>query len=246
MNKRLNDIRKFFDQAAEKYNEDRTLSGGRLFNEYIEIPCTLQLVGNHSSQVSVLDIGCGIGAYSYHFGRLGCDVTGIDISKKMINICKSKCAEFDNVSFVRSSLRDFNPTKKYDIIVGGFMLGYFENLEESLKKIECCLKKDGVAVLSMLHPVRLSSINRTLFSYSVEKYFDEKYYKTDLSMDFGEIELRKWNLEDIFTNLSNTTLYVDQIKEPIPVNLPSKKFKNDVIYFYSSNPSVIVFKFKVK
>ena len=97
----------------------------------------------------------------------------------------------------------------------------------------------------MLHPVRLSSTKRTLFSYEIENYFDEKYYKTDLNMDFGEIELRKWNIEDIFQNLIHTDMYVDQIREPIPVNLTTKKIRNEA-RFYLKNPSVIVFKLKRK
>jgi 2-polyprenyl-3-methyl-5-hydroxy-6-metoxy-1,4-benzoquinol methylase len=246
MNKRQNEIRKFFNQAAEKYNKDRTFRGGRLFNEFIEIPSTLKLVGEIDSNASVLDIGCGIGSYSYYFGELGCEVTGIDISEKMIGISKSKCIKLKNVSFINSSFKEFASTKKYDVIVGGFMLGYFENLEETFKKIDESLSEDGIAVLSMLHPVRLSSVRRTLFSYEIGNYFDEKYYKTDLNMDFGEIELRKWNVEDIFLNLRNTNIYVDQIREPIPVNWPNKKFIRQDILFYLKNPSVIVFKFKKK
>lgn len=245
MNKRLNEIRKFFDQAAEKYNKDRSYSGGRLFNEYIEIPATLKLVGTPIPNASVLDIGCGIGSYSFYFGELGCNVTGIDISKKMIDICKSKCKNLPNVSFIKSSFGEFDETKKFDIIIGGFMLGYFENLEKTFKKIQVCLNEDGVAILSMLHPVRLSSTKRSLFSYEIENYFDEKYYKTDLNMDFGEIELRKWNIEDIFQNLIHTDLYVDQIREPIPVNLTTKKIRHEA-EFYLKNPSVIVFKLKRK
>jgi 2-polyprenyl-3-methyl-5-hydroxy-6-metoxy-1,4-benzoquinol methylase len=246
MNKRQNKVRKFFNQAAEKYNKDRTCRGGRLFNEFIEIPCTLSLIGEPKKKVSILDIGCGIGSYSYYFGELGYDVTGLDISENMVEISKSKCKPFENVSIINSSFINYEIEKKYDIIIGGFMLGYFENLESTFKKIDKSLNKGGVAVLSMLHPVRLSSIKRTLFSYEIGNYFDEKYYKTDLNMDFGDLELRKWNIEDIFLNIENTNIYVDQIREPVPIKSPKRKFKTQDILFYQKNPSVMVFKFKKK
>ena len=42
--------------------------------------------GQDLSQVRLLDIGCGGGVLAEEFARLGCQVTGIDISPKSIAV----------------------------------------------------------------------------------------------------------------------------------------------------------------
>ena len=244
MNKRQRKIRDFFDQAALEYDRDRSSKGGRIFNELIEIPATIGLVGNVEKNKKILDIGCGIGSYSKFYGEKLANVTGIDISEKMLEISKYKCRHCPNASFKNTSFKNFTPNKKFDIIIGAFMLGYFDDLEFTFQKINSVLNKKGIAVFSMLHPVRLSTIKRTLFSYEIGNYFDEKYYKTDLNMKFGELKLRKWNIEDVFNAIKKTNLIVSDIREPIPIKTKSKKFKKEELLFYKSNPSVIVFKFE--
>lgn len=246
MNKRQRKIRDFFDQAAGEYDRDRTNNGGRIFNELIEIPATIKLVGEVEKNSNILDVGCGIGSYSKYYGEKLANVTGIDISEKMLEISKYKCRHCPSVNFKKSSFKNFDSDKKFDVIIGGFMLGYFEDLDFTFQKISSILNTKGKAVFSMLHPVRLSTIKRTLFSYEIGNYFDEKYYKTDLNMKFGELELRKWNIEDIFDSVKKTNLIVSDIREPVPIGTKSKKFKKEELLFYKNNPSVIVFKFEKK
>lgn len=67
----------------------------------------------------VLDIGCGVGKYGVYLARLGCDVTLIDISEKMIEQARRNMAEF--TTLWRAQCLDFDAvTGAEDIFAPGF------------------------------------------------------------------------------------------------------------------------------
>jgi len=55
---------------------------------------------------SLLEIGCGIGRFQKALATDVLAITGIDISANMIRIARSRCEEYDNVSFHECSGRD--------------------------------------------------------------------------------------------------------------------------------------------
>jgi len=246
VSKRQLEFKDFFNKIAEQYNKERVSGDGRIFNELIEMPATKDLVGKINSDDFILDIGTGIGAYAEFFGKENPLVflKAIDVSEKMLEIAVNKCRRYPNISFEEIPFEKFESDIKFDVIVGGFMLGYFDDLPSFFNKVENLLNDKGVAVFSMLHPVRLSSINRTLFSYEVSNYFEEKTYNTDLSLNQGELILNKWNINDIFEGIKHTELVITDVREPIPINTKSKKYSKQALNFFRSNPSVIVFKFE--
>ncbi len=241
---KLNEIKKFFDEYANKYYEQRVIKGGRLFNEYIEMPTTKSLLGRKiNSKTSVLDIGSGIGSYSKFYGNLGARVTSIDISSNMISIGKKLCQNLKNVEFINASFEEIDlETLKFDYIIGGFMLSYFQDLDFAFSKISRHLKPNGVVVLSMLHPVKLSVNSESNGNFCFSNYFDENEYVTDLNFQDDYINIKKWNIEDVMESTKKADLFIDTIKEPrpdIPANL---KIENSDKFF--SCPSIIVFRIK--
>lgn len=55
---------------------------------------------------SVLEIGCGIGRFQKALATDVLTITGIDVSANMIQVARSRCLEYDNVSFHQCSGRD--------------------------------------------------------------------------------------------------------------------------------------------
>lgn len=53
------------------------------------------------TKLRVLDIGCGNGALLYQLSDLVCHGTGVDISSKLIDLAKRRCAEKQNLSFTK-------------------------------------------------------------------------------------------------------------------------------------------------
>src|ERR1700748_3655020 len=66
----------------------------------------------------VLDVGCGNGVISRHLGRLGFNVTGVDVSDKTIEIARSLSKDIPNVTFMRKSAEELVASGvKYDAII---------------------------------------------------------------------------------------------------------------------------------
>lgn len=236
-------IAEFYDEFASDYYESRIISGGRLFNEYIEMPTVLSLIPQKLKSKKVLDIGCGIGVYCRILGAKGAKVTAIDISQKMIDIAKINCSGID-VDFINTPFQNYECSHKFDLIIGGFMLGYFYDLTTSFKKINSLMSNNGACVLSMIHPVKLSSVEREDGKYVLNNYFDEdSMYKSDFMSSNKEILLKKWNFTDISEAAYKAGLYLDRIVEPTPLN-PPLSVEKQTIDFYNRCPSVLVVKLK--
>lgn len=74
--------------------------------------------------MTILDVGCGTGSHSLLFSERGYSVTGIDISKRMIELAKRKASkERSNVEFIAQDMRKLNLNKRFDCAIcafGGF------------------------------------------------------------------------------------------------------------------------------
>jgi len=105
-----------------------------------------------------LDIGCGGGLLSEPFSRLGANVTGIDASKKNINIAKIHCEKSKlKISYICSTPEKLKLNKKFDIVLNMEVVEHVDDLNNFIKKSSKFLKKNGLMFISTL--------NKTLKSY---------------------------------------------------------------------------------
>jgi ubiquinone/menaquinone biosynthesis C-methylase UbiE len=243
LDERLKNIEQFYNKHAQQYFEERTVSGGRLFNEFIEMPATKALLSDKVKKGSqLLDIGSGIGVLSHYFGSVGAEVTGIDISSEMIKISNNLCKRQKNIRFLKTSFEDSTfESNTFDFIVGSFMISYFLDLETCFEKICSYLKPSGIAVLSMLHPAKLSIAQHESGMIEKKNYFDENDYNTDLDFEDDYITLKKWSIDDVTSASEKAGLCIKCIKEPKPDLFAALNEPKATMYF--AWPSVIVFKF---
>lgn len=240
----LDKIQGFYNKHAYAYYKEREQKGGRLFNEYIEMPATKRAFPKKIAKGSkILDVGCGIGTYTKYFSDLGAQVTGIDISEKMIEISKKVCKGKGNTQFITGDFLKYDfQGERFDYIVGAFMLSYFHDLPFAFNKIAKLLNPNGIVVLSMLHPVRLSVAKDKKECFCIENYFDENDYATDLGFEEDYIALKKWSFEDVIYTSTKSNLCLQGLYEPRPDIPAGRKIKNSDIYY--NCPSVVIFKFK--
>lgn len=239
-----NRITDYYNKYASQYYNSRVISGGSLFNDFIEMPAVLSILSEDLNNLEALDIGCGLGLYSKILYERGAKVTAIDISNEMLNFAKSTCAN-TSVNFIETNFIDFiSPiNSKYNIILGGFMLSYFDDLDKIFSKISSILDENGECIFSMLHPLRLSSIRNSSGQYFVDNYFDNTtLYETDFLNNNDLLYLKKWSISDVSKASSKHNLLIKSILEPRPIELPDK-FKGDKIEYFFRCPSVIIFKF---
>lgn len=74
-------------------------------------------------QSKILDVGCGTGALCATLSEIGCDVTGIDASVKMIDVAKKKTKKH-NIAYHIADATQKLPykEKEFDIVFASFVL----------------------------------------------------------------------------------------------------------------------------
>ena len=97
----------------------------------------------------VLDIGCGTGTQCGDLAGNVKQVTGIDISAKLLAIAEQRTAErkLDNVEFIKTSLYDERlKADSFDVVMAFYVLHFFEDLDAAVKRIHALLKPGGLFI----------------------------------------------------------------------------------------------------
>jgi len=108
--------------------------------------------------LNILDVGCGGGLLSEPMNKLGASVTGIDASKKNINIAKihSKKKKL-KIDYICTSPENLKINKKFDIILNMEIVEHVEDINYFISKSSQFLKKGGL--------MYVATLNKTLKSY---------------------------------------------------------------------------------
>ena len=97
----------------------------------------------------VLDIGCGTGTQCCDLAGHVRQVTGIDISGKLLAIAEQRTKErgLNNIEYLKTSLYDERlQAEGFDIVMAFFVLHFFEDLEASIKRVHDLLKPGGLFI----------------------------------------------------------------------------------------------------
>ena len=108
--------------------------------------------------LKILDIGCGGGLLSEPMCRLGADITGIDASKKNIQVAKLHAKKSNlKIKYISTSPENFKTNVKFDVILNMEIIEHVEDVSFFLKSCSSLLKKGGIMFIA--------TINKTLKSY---------------------------------------------------------------------------------
>ena len=97
----------------------------------------------------VLDLGIGEGQNSIILSELGYNVTGVDYSKKALDICRSKS---QNIKLIENDIRNFYiEPNKYDLIMSRFVLYFLHksDIYTIIKNIKNNIKPNGLVYISV-------------------------------------------------------------------------------------------------
>jgi spore maturation protein CgeB/cyclopropane fatty-acyl-phospholipid synthase-like methyltransferase len=143
--------------TARVFNEDKiseVYKGGKwserltkVARSRIDWMCN-QAIGKH-----VLDVGCSQGITSILLARKGFEVTGIDIFPGAISYAEADAANEpeeirQKLSFVLSSLEDYNPKPVFDTIIMGEVLEHQEKPDDFVRQAVQRLKPGGRLVMT--------------------------------------------------------------------------------------------------
>jgi ubiquinone/menaquinone biosynthesis C-methylase UbiE len=108
-----------FNEIANEYDAWYNTPLGRFVDE-VESKLAFEAI-EIKPGMKVLDVGCGTGIYTRRLVDMGCEVTGVDIADKMLDIAREKVPE---AKFVNSSVYALPfPHDQFDLI---FSMATFE------------------------------------------------------------------------------------------------------------------------
>lgn len=203
-------IKHFWDNRAEKYEKDKSLSATNLEEdqdlqnlkiklEQEKITSLIKLGGNDLC----LDLGCGLGAWSTIISRNVKRVIGVDYSQKMIDIAinNAKDLSIENIEYICNDASEFDYDEKFDVVFVSGLLLYLseEQLNVLVDRLEKYSKPGTKLVLREPTGIkgRYSIIDR--YSEALDAKYSALYRtKEELVSKFEKIGFKLKLDEDMF------------------------------------------------
>ena len=137
-------IEKYWDiRSAEFSRARRTEIEGTDFLTWNEI------IKKHlpaDKNLKVLDVGTGAGFFAVLFSKLGCNVTGIDMSSKMLNEAHKNISDLNcRAEFIRMNAQDLNfSNESFDVVISRNLTWTLPDAMQAYKEWFRVLKRGGV------------------------------------------------------------------------------------------------------
>jgi SAM-dependent methyltransferase len=189
----------------------------KAWNAYYDRPAVLGLLPDVAG-MRVLDAGCGPGAYAERLVARGAEVVAVDVSPKMVKLCRQRLGNKVDVREADiTQPMSFLADGSFDIVVCPLVLGYVRDLRAVYHEFFRVLRPAGVLVFSDGHP---------FFDY--QHYKSTNYFETELVGEewrgFGipvYVPCYRRSLGAIINPLIEEGFVLDLIHEP----LPTEEFK---------------------
>jgi ubiquinone/menaquinone biosynthesis C-methylase UbiE len=199
-------------------------------------PCVEKLLGDVEGK-RLLDAGCGEGYLSRYYAQRGADVVGVDISEKMITICKQKSKKQQIEFFVGDvcNLVLFKDSS-FDLVLSNLVLLNIPCFKEALLEFFRILKFKGILVFSVVHPAfnvfgpgrwelgekDPDSRRRKGRYFVLDNYFEEKEYMIQWQTRSGTPFPKQFSffhrtISTYFKALARAGFRVASLEEPKPV-----------------------------
>ncbi|TQV95980.1 methyltransferase [Cordyceps javanica] len=152
-----------YDDICESYND--AFSGNPGIVQALE-----RLKQSHLPGCSVLDVGCGPGGPASRLIEAGYDVTGIDLSQKMVDYCQKS---FDG-NFLKIDMTDFEPETQFDAVLSLFNLFHVSHavIYSMIFKMASWLRPGGTIAIATLEAERIVRDEAQLFKLQQTQYVE--------------------------------------------------------------------------
>jgi SAM-dependent methyltransferase len=200
-----------YDTIADAY---AAVIEAKPHNAYYERPATLSLIGDVREK-SILDLGCGPGAYARRLAESGVRVTAVDANEKMLAHARRRVG--GKAAFHLANMEeplDFLAEESFDGVLSALAVTYVRDHKPLFAEVRRVLRPGGWFVFSTEHP---------FFSYAyfkAEDYFETREVSCEWT-GFGEKVLMKsyyHSLGEISAALSDNGFVIERILEPKPAS----------------------------
>lgn len=166
---------------------------------------------------SVLDFGCGHGKMIKKLEKMRAkELLGIDESEVMIKEAKGFLGRSHGL-FVKDIQKTGFKDKYFDAVVGRFALHYLDSFEKAYREIARILKRGGVLIFVVDHPLR-----------DLQKKKSKSYWKQEeikIRLYDGKVAIRfpSHTIGDYFSKEFFKHFYVDNFEEDVSLEAQTKK-----------------------
>jgi SAM-dependent methyltransferase len=213
--------RKAYDRLAAVWSS--TTDEGP-FNGFLERPALRALVPGDLHGAVVLDAGCGSGAQAQWLLEQGADVVAVDISPRMIEEAKHRCA--GRGRFLVADLARPLPLepRSLDGITCSLALHYIADWSVPLRSFASALRPGGWAVISLDHPFGPRQPHQRGGYFDTELVSDT-WRKADV-----EVTQQFWRrpLAGALGAFADAGFKVDRVAEPQPSAEALRLFPEDL------------------
>lgn len=181
---------------------------------------------------AILDLGCGYGENCREFIKMGAaKVTGIDISKKMLEIAQKENSA-PNINYLNIPMEDIGSLKeKYDVIVSSLALHYVQDFEGVCKNVYKLLNENGLFIFSQENPLNTCFTNGERWTRDSN---GNKLYANISNYCVDGKRCSKWFVDDVikyhrtFSSIINTLINsgftIEKLLEPYPTEGMIKEY----------------------
>ena len=140
-----------FDNDASTYDQWYETPMGRHVDD-VETRCALALLQPFSG-MKILDVGCGTGNFSLKLARMGCRVTGIDVSETMLAFAEQKAREEKlDVDFLIMDVCSLSfGDETFDAVTSMAAFEFLNDPELAMKEMFRVLKRNGALLIGTIN-----------------------------------------------------------------------------------------------
>lgn len=137
-----------FDKVADAYDSYYQNDMGMKIDDLEKT--MVGLFFNEFNHKDVLEVGCGTGHWTTFFAKQGFNITGIDISEKMIEKAKSKNIPNTKFEVIDATNLPYDDESVENIICIT-SLEFIKDKDKALKEMHRVLKKNGTILIGALN-----------------------------------------------------------------------------------------------
>ncbi|MFK0569905.1 class I SAM-dependent methyltransferase [Endozoicomonas sp.] len=226
-----------YSQYANEYAQAIT---SNVYNALLERPSMLAMLPDLQEK-SILDLGCGPGAYAEHFLNQGASVTAADISAKMVKMIQERLGE--RLTAYVADLNHGLPQEQdssYDLVICPLVIHYIEDLNHLFDDIRRVLKGGGSFFFSTHHPLADFEASPSGNYFSRELIIEE----WDTIGYPVQVQFYRRSLTELFNTIASAGLYVATLSEGCPSEA-MKDISPGSYDYLSKNPNFLFIECKV-